>query len=697
MIIQWLVYGLAVSLLVSVAAWLAERGAKAQRWPTRWVWAGAMVFSVALPLVAWLAPAAPESVPSVVAAPTAYMIQSIPLDLGAAPAAGLSPLTVALLGWAALTVLLLATMGALGVRLYLRRRGWSRRTVEGVDVWVSRDTGPAAMGLIRGHVVVPEWALELEADRRRMLVLHEAEHVRAGDPRLALAGLVLAALVPWNLPLWWQLRRLRLAIEVDCDERVLRLAGDARGYGSLLLEVCQRKSHLAVALAESPSMLERRIRMITNKTKRPATFRALGLAAVAGLVLAVACETPGPTGPADAGSNQLSIDEVRAEYGDCEPTWFINGSRSSFGVAEALQPEDVESIHVFNGEQVERSQDVIVCGIVSVLTKTATPDEEAAERRLVEQMMTERRKAAGQLAPRTQTLQEVEEGPTFTPMTVRPNLRNNEDVAQALDDVYPPLLRNAGIGGTTNVWFLIDEDGRVVRAMVNESSGYDALDQAALRVARDMVFTPAYNRDQRVPVWIALDITFEDENTVNMTERSRTPASTPAAEAERESTLRARDSAPEPTRIEIPPTPAEIRELAEPAPEPRPEPAPEPAPEPRPEIVAEPAPEPAPEPVFTPMTEAPQLTNSAEVARALDRYYPPLLRDAGIAGSANLWFHIGTDGRVKAVRLNETSGYDALDQAALKVAREMVFTPAKNGDDPVAVWVALDVTFEVPQ
>ena len=28
-------------------------------------------------------------------------------------------------------------------------------------------------------------------------------------------------LMPWNLPLWWQWRRLRFAIEVDCDARVL--------------------------------------------------------------------------------------------------------------------------------------------------------------------------------------------------------------------------------------------------------------------------------------------------------------------------------------------------------------------------------------------------------------------------------------------------------------------------------------------
>lgn len=99
--------------------------------------------------------------------------------------------------------------------------------------------------------------------------------------------------------------------------------------------------------------------------------------------------------------------------------------------------------------------------------------------------------------------------PVFTPMTVRPQLQNQRDVARALERYYPPLLRDAGVGGTVNVWFFIDENGRVVNTQINETSGYDAFDEAALQVAELMEFSPAYNRDQKVPVWVALDITFE--------------------------------------------------------------------------------------------------------------------------------------------------------------------------------------------
>ena len=103
----------------------------------------------------------------------------------------------------------------------------------------------------------------------------------------------------------------------------------------------------------------------------------------------------------------------------------------------------------------------------------------------------------------------LEAAPTFTPMTVRPTLRNGREIAEALVRHYPPLLRDAGIGGTAMVWFFIDESGRVVKTQIHQSSGYDAFDAAALLLADRMEFTPAYNRDRAVRVWVSIPITFE--------------------------------------------------------------------------------------------------------------------------------------------------------------------------------------------
>ena len=98
--------------------------------------------------------------------------------------------------------------------------------------------------------------------------------------------------------------------------------------------------------------------------------------------------------------------------------------------------------------------------------------------------------------------------PVFTPMTVAPELRNRDEISRALVRNYPPLLRDAGIGGSPTVHFFIDENGRVLRTLLSKSSGYPALDDAAIAVAQQMEFSPALNRDKKVQVWVEIPIVF---------------------------------------------------------------------------------------------------------------------------------------------------------------------------------------------
>src|SRR5690606_39266273 len=127
---------------------------------------------------------------------------------------------------------------------------WREAEVDGEPVLLSADIGPAVVGMRRARIVMPAWVLGIDRELRRLLLLHEREHMRARDPQLLLAGLMLVAVLPWNPFVWLQFLRLRLAIEVDCDARVLRTSRDARGYGALLLEVGrQRSGGAALALA----------------------------------------------------------------------------------------------------------------------------------------------------------------------------------------------------------------------------------------------------------------------------------------------------------------------------------------------------------------------------------------------------------------------------------------------------------------
>ena len=109
------------------------------------------------------------------------------------------------------------------------------------------------------------------------------------------------------------------------------------------------------------------------------------------------------------------------------------------------------------------------------------------------------------------TAENIEAAPTFTPYTVKPEMKNTADVVRAMQRFYPPLLRDAGIGGKVLVWFLIDEQGEVIKTQLKKGSGHTALDEAALKVAEIAKFTPALNRDQKVKVWIELPIEFKTQ------------------------------------------------------------------------------------------------------------------------------------------------------------------------------------------
>ena len=100
-------------------------------------------------------------------------------------------------------------------------------------------------------------------------------------------------------------------------------------------------------------------------------------------------------------------------------------------------------------------------------------------------------------------------------------------------------------------------------------------------------------------------------------------------------------------------------------------------------------------PSFIPRDVEPRATNDAEIQRLLKRLYPPMLRDAGIGGQVTLWLFVNDQGVVEKAQVQKSSGYDAFDTAARKVAMQMEFKPAMNRDKPIGVWVQRVITFNV--
>ncbi len=98
-------------------------------------------------------------------------------------------------------------------------------------------------------------------------------------------------------------------------------------------------------------------------------------------------------------------------------------------------------------------------------------------------------------------------------------------------------------------------------------------------------------------------------------------------------------------------------------------------------------------PTFTPFTQAPEVQNRAELRELLEAAYPASLRDEGIGGTTVVHIFIDEEGRPGRVMVATPSGVDGLDAAALSVARRFDFTPARNEDEVVPVWIQIPVTF----
>lgn len=266
----WLIYLLLCSALVAAAGLCVEKALVRLGRSTRWVWVGVFALAYLLPLVLYVNPV----VDGVMLAPEAPFWAEGPLIPPVRPVESVElwlvdafrPLGAAGLGTGLLVAWGLVAVAALGVwgwrawRLHRRRLRWRTAKVAGTEALVSPETGPAVFGLLSPTLVVPEWVLELDEEPQRLILAHERAHRDSGDGRLVGVMLVLVLLCPWNPILWWAHRRLRLAVEIDCDRRVL--SSDARSvgaYADLLLATVQgRLAGAGPAFGDRPSRLRRR-------------------------------------------------------------------------------------------------------------------------------------------------------------------------------------------------------------------------------------------------------------------------------------------------------------------------------------------------------------------------------------------------------------------------------------------------------
>lgn len=401
MIAAWMLYALLVSVMTAAGAWLLEGAVRMRGGPVRVLWIGALLAALGLVALAPLrmAPPAPASAPGITVATfpdatadvrpagmaeraLAALRSAVERPLREAARLGSGTAGQVLLGgWALASATLLLVGAATTLRARRARHAWPRTTVAGEAVRVAPGMGPAVLGIVRPEVVVPAWLLDATEDEQRLVVLHEREHVRAGDPLLLAVGCAAAALLPWSPAAWWMLLRLRAAVELDCDARVLRGGVPRRAYGSLLIEMAGRGPGLSLgtpALAGSPSTLERRLRAMNAHLPRFARARA-GLFGVLGLALvAAACDTPLPTTAEvqrmDVAALEARTLELRPGGNDQDVTYYVDDRQVTADEAHALVGDRVVRMDV--------SHTATGGSVVRVYTTPEAPGEPAGEAEL---------------------------------------------------------------------------------------------------------------------------------------------------------------------------------------------------------------------------------------------------------------------------------------------------------------------------
>jgi hypothetical protein len=330
--LAWAAYLLVVSAAVSLAALGLERAIRPYGFASRWIWMCALFGSFVLPIVlaataretVGSAPAVHSSLPEVSRGSRspirAEWTAQVPVGLGDIGSERFDALVAAAWGVSsAIAAAVLVSGWWYGRR---RRRRWRRASVAGIHLLVAADAGPATVGLLHPQIVLPEWLLAAAPETVHLVIAHERSHVEARDPGLLGLGLWLAALMPWNALLWWQVRRLRLAIEVDCDRRVLSGGHDARLYARILVDVSTRRPAYLGGLAASPrssSAIERRI-MLMNAPRIRSWRASTATSALLpiGLAMAVILISPPVIPPAFAGApdpaDAASLDRYVGDY-----------------------------------------------------------------------------------------------------------------------------------------------------------------------------------------------------------------------------------------------------------------------------------------------------------------------------------------------------------------------------------------------
>ena len=295
-------YTIAIAALLALSGHLLERCCIWVRGPTRIIWITALIVGAFGPLMlsGYRSTIAMQSDPAI--SSTHSMVdgsaQLQPVGQPGTVLPSIQWLDPLLLGlWLAASVAMGIGLVTLARRARRMARSATPARISGAEVLLTDHIGPALIGAFRYRILLPRWVAEMDPAQQEMIVAHELQHARRFDPALMLMGAVVVVLFPWNVMLWYMMRRLRTSTELDCDLRVLDQRVDAHAYMALLIDVSERLSvtpAFASGLIESPSQLHQRLLAMTMQSTRMNRSKSTALLLLAVLVLGGAMRLPTP-------------------------------------------------------------------------------------------------------------------------------------------------------------------------------------------------------------------------------------------------------------------------------------------------------------------------------------------------------------------------------------------------------------------
>ncbi|HXB69758.1 MAG TPA: GWxTD domain-containing protein [Candidatus Acidoferrales bacterium] len=137
---------------------------------------------------------------------------------------------------------------------------------------------PVVIGLLRPVVLVPVGMLAgLPVEQVEWILIHELAHIRRHDYLVNLLQSFIEGLLFYHPSVWWVSEVIRAERENCCDDVVVAVNGDARGYAAALAALEAHRGPVPEpALAATGGSLMRRIRRLLQQPEGP---RAEGLRA----------------------------------------------------------------------------------------------------------------------------------------------------------------------------------------------------------------------------------------------------------------------------------------------------------------------------------------------------------------------------------------------------------------------------------